>query len=164
LRTKQEIVEKVRQIISAAREDFIARRTEKSYRNCKNNDFVLARRIGKIFYCKTKSVFLENGEINKLFTCDSDEWSCKCEEFECKNESENCVEDFDKIVSSPSQCGKEFPRLSALLWVLNDGRSKGRDLTSDTIHGHEKNKESNEENGGVVRSVFNSIRDSWRKT
>jgi len=161
LRTKQEIVDKTKQLIDAARCDFINSRLQRYFKNCKYNCFVLVRGVGKINYCKLKSEFKKDRSIEKLFTCNSDEWSCRCEDFDCKNDKNLSSEQFSKIISSPSWCGQIFPKLSALLWVLNDGRSKGNDLILDTIHGHEKNEQK--KNSGIIGSVINSL-SPWRKT
>lgn len=162
MRSKKEIAGKTKQIMDAARKDFIGKRSRRSYKNCDQNDFVLVRDIGKIHYCKLKSSFEGNEKISKLFTCNSDDWACRCPEYNCKNSLEDCSKAFVEIISSPSKCGKEFPKLSALLWVLNDGRSKNSDLYSDTIHGHEE-KKKNKQKSGWFRSWLNSIRVPWRK-
>lgn len=163
MREKIEIVNKTKQLVSAARDDFIRRRMKHAFKNCKHNLFIMARGVGKIHYCKTKSIFSEDGDINKLFTCDSDDWSCSCEDFECKNCEKTLAEQFSKIISSPSCCGQVFPKLSALLWVLNDGRSKENDLISDKIHGHEKNEQKKENNSGIISSVIFWL-CPWRKS
>lgn len=161
MRTKQEIIDKTKQLIDAAKSDFINRRLQHSFKNCTHNCFVMARNIGKIHYCKLKSDFQEDGSIGKLFICDSDEWSCKCEDFNCKNNEKSSSENFSKIISSPSWCGQAFPKLSALLWVLNDGRSKENDLILDTIHGQEKNEQKKKKR--KVSSVIDFL-IPWRKT
>jgi hypothetical protein len=158
LRSKQEIIDKTKHLIDAAREDFISRRLDRSFKNCINNCFVMARGVGKIHYCKLKNDLVKEGEINKLFICNSDEWACHCEEFECKNDRKSCVEAFNKIICSPSMCGKEFPKLSALLWVLNDGRLNN-DLEFKENHGQEENDQKAK---GKIRSVIDSL-SSWRK-
>jgi len=162
LREKKEIVSKTKQLIEAAKDDFIRRRMCRSYRNCKNNLFVMARGIGKVNYCKIKSDFVKDGDIKKLFTCNSDDWSCKCEEFECKNCENLLNEEFSKIISNPSLCGQAFPKLSALLWVLNDGRLKESDLVSDKIHGYKKNEQKKKNNMGFISSVIFWL-CPWRK-
>jgi len=163
LREKEEIVNKTKQLVDAARDDFVRRRMQHAFKNCKNNSFVMVRGVGKVNYCKIKSVFLEDGSIDKLFTCNSDDWSCSCKDFDCKNCEKKLVEQFAKTIASPSCCGQLFPKLSALLWVLNDGRLKESDLASDKIHGHEKNEQKKESSRGFINSVIFWL-SPWRKS
>jgi len=105
----------------------------------------VARAIGKIHYCRLNSEIGEAGKIEKLFVCDNDEWACECENFCCKNTRELAEKAFIDIIANPSRCGQLFPRLSALLWVLNDGKHREVNLEGDCQdsppHGHEENEE-----------------------
>jgi hypothetical protein len=161
VRSKSEILEKAKCLLDGAREDFVQKRLSKHYRNCVHNECSVARSLGKFNYCKLKSQIKDDNAIEKLFICDSDEWSCKCEEFKCRNTKDSSEYFFREIIANPSRCGQLFPRLSALLWVLNDGRHKEVNLQSDcqnsVPHGHEKNEEKT--NPGFWRRLIRRV--SW---
>jgi hypothetical protein len=53
-----------------------------------------------------------------IFVCDSDEICEKCNFYSCKNTEESVEKEFNNIIRNPSVCGKEYPKLAILLWVL----------------------------------------------
>jgi len=53
-----------------------------------------------------------------IFVCDSDDICEKCNFYICKNTEESVEKDFNDIIRNPSVCGKEYPKLAILLWVL----------------------------------------------
>lgn len=145
MRNKSEILAKAKSLLEGAREDFIQKRTCRHFRNCKQNETLVARTIGKVHYCRLNSHIGEDAKIEKLFVCDNDEWASECEDFCCRNTKESAERAFVDIIANPSRCGQLFPRLSALLWVLNDGKHREVNLEGDCPdsppHGHEKNEE-----------------------
>jgi len=135
LRNKEEIKDKANELFQAAMNEFIESRTCKNFKNCKYNSSLSVRKIGRINYCSLKSKV--NGECeDKLFICDTPEWSIKCEEFENKCTKESSKKEFMEIVSDPSRCGHVFPKLSTLLWAVNSGEKE--ENTVNSIHGHEE--------------------------
>lgn len=159
MRKKQEILKKARELLEDAREDFVDKRTCKHFRNCEFNETLVPRSIGKINYCRLNSKVGDDNKIDKLFICDSDEWVCECEKFSCRNTKESVEKDFVEIISNPSRCSQLFPRLSTLLWVLNDGKHREAKLSDDchknSTHGHEKNEKKEEMSflGNIIRRV-----------
>jgi hypothetical protein len=155
MRNKQEIIDKAQSLLKGAKEEFINKRIGKHFKNCKYNECSVARNIGKFHYCKLKSD-MNNDIISKLFICDCDEWVNKCEEFECKNTTETAESDFNDVIKNPSRCSQLFPRLAALLWVLNDGNHRGSNLNSDSQnsipHGHDKNEKT-----GLLRRIIRYV-------
>lgn len=158
MRNKQEIIEKAQSLFDAAMVEFIKSRTCKAFRNCKHNCSLMAKSIGKVHYCQLKTKVSEDGNIKKLFVCDTDEYAQKCQEFERGTTAEESKKEFMDIVSNPSRCGGVFPRLSSLLWVLNDGKKKNDLSAIEKIqpHGHEEKKE--EEKGSIGRSLLKFLR------
>ena len=160
MRSKKEILEKARQLLEEAREEFVKSRTSCHFRNCVYNECLIARSLGKTHYCHLKTNTTKENKIDKLFVCDSDEWASQCESFECKNEKKQAEKDFVDIIANPSRCGQLFPKLSALLWILNDGKHADAALSSDfrnlIPHGHEKNEENRKKDGiwDLIRRVF----------
>ena len=161
MRSKTEILEKARSLLEGAKDDFVQKRMCRHFRNCQHNDTLIARTVGKIHYCRLHSHVGEETKIEKLFICDTDEWASECKDFSCRNTQESAEKEFVEIIANPSRCGQLFPRLSALLWVLNDGKHREISLPGDCQdsppHGHEKNeKEEKSEPGafwGLIRRV-----------
>ena len=143
MRTKEEITSKANEIFEAAKKEFIKSRTCRSFRNCRHNCSISPRKIGRINYCESKTN-LEGENGDKLFICDTDEWAVKCQDFKCKNNEEQSNKDFMGIISDPSKCGRVFPKLSALLWVINNGKQQ-QILTVESTHRHEEEKDSGKE-------------------
>lgn len=164
MRSKREILDKARNLIDGAKEEFVKQRVSRCFKNCCYNHFSIARGIGKFHYCKLKTRFLEDGTIEKLFVCNSDEWACKCEEFSCCNSKHDAEAEFVEIIANPSRCGQLFPRLSALLWVLNDGKHRDSNLSNvcqkQSSHRHEENEENNKKSRWILFVQF--LRDLWR--
>ena len=162
MRHKTEILEKARALLEGAREDFVQKRTACHFKNCKHNEALVARTVGKMHYCTLHTHASEDTKIEKLFICDNDEWACKCSDYCCRNTKEDAEKAFVQIIANPSRCGQLFPRLSALLWVLNDGRHKEVSLPSDCQdsppHGHEKNEEESEGNSGLFWGLIHRVR------
>lgn len=138
MRTKNEIISKTNEIFEAAKEDFVSSRNNRFFKNCKHNKSLYVKKIGKINYCSLKTIFSKE-EKNKLFICDTNEWSYKCSEFDCKNNRKLSEKEFMNIIKNPSRCGENFPKLSALLWVINDG-DKETSLTVENTHRYEESK------------------------
>ena len=151
MRKKQEILEKAESLLESCKQTFVQTRISCRFRNCSNNECSVARNVGKFHYCRLKSQITDETKIEKLFVCDTDEWACRCDDYECRNTEQDAERDFVAIVANPSRCGQLFPKLSALLWVLNDGRHADAALSgqSSSPHGHEKNEENrtSEEDG-----------------
>ena len=148
MRNKKEILEKAKHLLEEARGEFVQSRISRRFRNCSYNECSIARNLGKFHYCRLKTSVTEENKIEKLFVCDSDEWACQCNEYDCQNEQKETEREFVEIIANPSRCGQLFPKLSALLWILNDGKHADAALSSDcqTLipHGHEKNEENRE--------------------
>jgi len=140
LRDKEEIISKANELFESAMDEFVDSRTGKFFRNCENNCFLSARSVGKINYCSLKTKVIGNSG-DKLFVCNTNEWTNKCPDFKCKWTKDLCKKEFMEIVSSPSRCGREFPKLSTLLWAVNDGKQK-ESITVSNSHGHEEENEN----------------------
>jgi len=142
LRNKKDVISKANELFEAAMKEFVESRTCKNFKNCKHNNCLSARKIGRINYCSLKTV-VDGSTKDKLFVCYSNEWSAKCEEFENKCTKDSSRKEFVEIVSDPSRCGHVFPKLSTLLWVANSGSEE--EYTVGKNHGHEEVDENRAE-------------------
>jgi hypothetical protein len=135
LRNKEEIINKANELFQAAMGEFIESRTCKNFKNCKHNSCISVRKLGRINYCSLKTKVDGNND-DRLFVCDTNEWSAKCEEFESNRTKESSKKEFMEIVSDPSRCGHVFPKLSTLLWAVNSENKE--ESTVNSVHGHEE--------------------------
>jgi len=135
LRNKEEIINKTNELFQAAMNEFIESRSCKNFKNCKNNKCISVRKLGRVNYCSLKTKIDGNND-DKLFICDTNEWSSKCDEFEGKCTKESSKKEFMAIVSDPSRCGHVFPKLSTLLWTVNSKNKE--ENTVNSVHGHEE--------------------------
>lgn len=89
-------------------------------RNCKHNQRLRVKNKGMVGICQCPQVLKESKE--PLFVCDTDEVAQGCPYFSCKNTRESVVDSFENVLSSPTRCGEEYPKLAALIWVLMKGK------------------------------------------
>jgi len=103
--------------LSQRKERFLSR----DHKNCDHNVRIQIRGNGRCGFCR-------NGELRKKlglkdeqpFVCDKEGTAKKCPFFECRNTPESVENDFESVISSPSRCGNEYPKLAVLLWCLQE--------------------------------------------
>jgi hypothetical protein len=67
--------------------------------------------------------------------CNDSEFSARCECFKCIHTEELVEHEFGTILSSPSRCGEEYPKLAMLIWFLQDD-SRHSETRSRRLLGH----------------------------
>ncbi len=96
----------------------------RSSSNCLRSQSFLTNDAETVYLCKYSYLC-----DNKFTQCD-DEKCSTCEDYLCKNTPESVKDDFKKILHNPALCGDEYPKLSALLWVLggdlNDKKTENK--------------------------------------
>lgn len=92
--------------------------------NCENSQKLRIHNNGTVDICILEEKQKEVG--SGVFVCE-DDICIKCPFFKCKNTEESVLFDFNKILRNPSLCGKEYPKLAILLWVL-EGEIKKESL------------------------------------
>lgn len=60
-----------------------------------------------------------------IFVCDDMETCLNCFKYQNKHSEKSVEEDFNKVIRNPSLCGKEYPKLATLMWVLEGKVKKG---------------------------------------
>lgn len=84
--------------------------------NCAFNEKIRIHGNGSTEICLLDEKKLSVG--SGIFICDSEEICNKCKSYVCKNTEESIENEFRDIIRNPSVCGKEYPKLAILLWVL----------------------------------------------
>ncbi|MCK9154682.1 MAG: hypothetical protein M0P12_01060 [Paludibacteraceae bacterium] len=62
--------------------------------------------------------------FDHIFICDSNEICEQCQHFKCRNTKESIEDDLETILGNPSLCGKEYPKIAMLKWVIDGGLEK----------------------------------------
>jgi hypothetical protein len=92
-------------------------------KNCHFNCIRRTRDNGDVRFCTNKKV---TGSHGGLYVCDSDKTANSCPCFVTNKSEEDIEKEFDEIISSPSRCGEEYPKLAILIWFLQDWGSLSR--------------------------------------
>jgi len=90
---------------------------DKSYMNCKHNRRNKIKNHGSVGFCFCDQILDRIGTKHPVI-CSDDDSMKKCDCFECIHTQESVKQDFEDIVSDPAKCGKEYPKLAVLLWVI----------------------------------------------
>lgn len=139
--------------MEVSRQKFMKQRNRRTFRNCIHNRRCCARGGIDFDYCELKTQ-TKNGLLQKLFICNKDSWVEQCSEFTNQPEEEISAE-FHRIVSDPSSCGRHFPHLATLLWVLHEDRPEyvtSPPVNTDTDK-KEDRKEDSKEEGWVTKTL-----------
>jgi hypothetical protein len=133
-----------RKRLSERKQQFLGR----CHTNCAHNVRLRVRGNGKCGFCRHPEV-IKMTRKNEPFVCDEEGTARRCKYFECRNTPETVEEDFEEILSSPSKCGKSYPKLAILIWFLQDKsrRSRSQRLWSAV--------------GDVFRSLFSLFAVRW---
>jgi len=91
----------------------------KCYLNCTHNYRHRVKGHGMIGFCHNRKVIAEASMT--VVVCDVEETAKNCKHFSCKNTNESVENDFTEVLSSPSRCGQEYPKLAILIWFLQGG-------------------------------------------
>ena len=122
MRDKQEVVARYNEL----RERHLKERSEQYLSrmpiNCSYNTRLRVKGKGQLGFCKNPMI-LEKCGNQRMFICNENSTAQRCRVFCCKNTSESITEEFNSILSSPSRCGNEFPKLAMLIWFLQDNNS-----------------------------------------
>jgi len=57
--------------------------------------------------------------FDHIFICDNEEFCKQCQHYKCKNTKESIEADFENILKDPSLCGKAYPKIAMLKWVID---------------------------------------------
>lgn len=122
MKSEEDITKQAQELYEKLFHKYYDERKQQFFRNCKHNHKINARGLPIIHYCNEQCVIDKNNVIHKLFICNNDQWAQQCDKFKNKHDEEEVRREFENIIKDPVQCGKHFPSLAALLWVINDKR------------------------------------------
>ena len=118
MREKQEVLDKFRELrdryLKERKESFLGRKPI----NCIHNVRLRVKGKGHFCFCQNPLILSKCG--NKMFLCNEDDTAQRCQVFACKNTLESVEQTFEEIMSSPSRCGNDYPKLAMLIWFLQD--------------------------------------------
>lgn len=87
--------------------------------NCFYNDKISIHGKGQIRFCRNPEI-LKGLQDGCFYPCDNIQTVQKCNKFFCKNTINSVENTFYEILSSPSRCGLEYPKLAMLIWFLQE--------------------------------------------
>ena len=127
MKQKMEIKSKMLNLMERCLRERKKKNLLRSPNNCKFNDKLRIHNNGSVGVCllSTRKASYPSG----IFVCDSQETCENCKDYFCKNTEESVEKDFNDIIRNPSICGKEYPKLAILLWVLEGGDCRKPKLT-----------------------------------
>ena len=146
MRSKSSILERFYDLYQRRLKERKKKYLGKGHLNCKFNRKSRVKDYGVLGFCGNDKI---TAKFNRksLFLCDEDTVSENCDKFTCRNTEESVEEDFIKIIKSPSMCGKEYPKLAVLIWILQD-----ESITAG------KEKISTDSQGDLERSLFGKVK------
>lgn len=118
MKSKQEIEVKVKDILKKLLSERIAKYKDINFYNCAHNISLNVKEVGRIGYCQNPEILKKRK--NLPFICNDKECAKKCPLYVPAKSEEDVKKEFNEIVKNPARCGDEYPKLAALLWVLQD--------------------------------------------
>ena len=124
MKEKEEVLEKFREMrdnkLRERKQAFLSRLPI----NCAYNTRMRVKGKGQLGFCQNSIVL--NRATRGMFVCNEDNTAQRCRFFLCRNTDASVGSDFEEILKSPSRCGKEYPKLSMLIWFLQEFEVQGR--------------------------------------
>jgi hypothetical protein len=117
MRSREEVLERYYELRNKTLRNRKAKLLSKNHPNCLHNVRLPVKGIGKVGLCQNPLLLQERGHP---LVCNDDEFSGRCECFECLYTEKLIEQEFNAILSLPSRCGEEFPKLAMLIWFLQD--------------------------------------------
>jgi len=87
--------------------------------NCIHNIRLRVKGKGHLGFCQNPLVLSKCGP-HKMFVCNDEDVSGRCHVFACRSTNDSVERDFNNVLSSPSRCGNDYPKLAMLIWFLQD--------------------------------------------
>lgn len=87
--------------------------------NCCHNIRLRSKGKGQLGFCQNPLVLSKCGN-HGMFLCNDEDTAKRCRVFSCKHTEASVERDFREVLSSPSRCGNEYPKLAMLIWFLQE--------------------------------------------
>lgn len=104
MRDEKEVSQKLLLLYNRTLQEFREKREKRCHSNCIFNRNGICTNLGR--------------NKSSIYTCADDSTAKKCPVFENKH-SDDHESDFNEIVSDPAMCGRIYPKMAILAWVLN---------------------------------------------
>jgi hypothetical protein len=119
MKEKQEVLRKFQELrdryLAERKDQYLSRRSI----NCIHNIRLRVKGKGHLGFCQNPLVLAKCGS-HKMFVCNDEDVAGRCHVFACRNTNESVERDFKDVLSSPSRCGNDYPKLAMLIWFLQD--------------------------------------------
>lgn len=115
MKSKEEISHRLTKMLENASKERRKKFLSRAPSNCVYNKKKRIHGNGMIGICESES---QHGVFDHIYVCDTDEICGDCPQYKCRNTVDSIEDDFNNILGNPSLCGKEYPKISMLLWVL----------------------------------------------
>jgi hypothetical protein len=134
MRSREEVLERFRELRDKNLRQRKSRFLSSEFVNCAHNVRLPVKGVGKVGLCQNPVLLAYRG---RPLVCNDSEFSVRCECFKCIHTERLIEHEFDTILSSPSRCGEEYPKLAMLIWFLQDD-SRHPETRSRRLLGHVK--------------------------
>ncbi len=118
MKTEYEIEQKCREMYSRALAERKEKYLTKSHLNCSFNMRCRVKQNGMVGFC-TNQTIVDDTKRN-FFVCNDERTAAECPLFKCAYTEASIKQELDDIIKDPARCGKEYPKLAVLLWVLQN--------------------------------------------
>jgi hypothetical protein len=118
MRSREEVLERFRELRDKNLRQRKSRFLSSDFVNCAHNVRLPVKGVGKVGLCQNPVLLEKRGQ--KPLVCNGSEFSNRCECFKHIHTERLIEHEFEAILSSPSRCGEEYPKLAMLIWFLQD--------------------------------------------
>lgn len=119
MKDRQEVLGRFQELrdryLAERKEQYLSRRPI----NCSHNIRLRVKGKGHLGFCQNPLVLAKCGP-HKMFVCNDNDVVERCHVFACRSTNESVERDFKDVLSSPSRCGSDYPKLAMLIWFLQD--------------------------------------------
>lgn len=122
MKNEQSVKNKFKELYDKTLKERIEKYQSKNHLNCIFNERCRIRNNGMVGFCNNKEILKETKK--GFFVCNNEDTVFDCKEYQCFYTTDKIKKDLDDILKNPSLCGKEYPKLGVLLWVLQNEEKK----------------------------------------
>lgn len=124
MRSEQEIRNRFEKLYRRRLHERIQKYSDVCPVNCVHNRRHRIKDHGQVGFCSCSDLL--TASRRRVIVCDEVEVAKKCQHFEQSKTEDEIVADFEEVLKDPSRCGHEYPKLAALIWVLQEPFSEER--------------------------------------
>jgi hypothetical protein len=119
MRSEIEVAGKIKDLRKRRLKERKQKYLSRCHLNCIHNYRHRVKGHSMVGFCHNREVIEKS--CRAIVTCDDEDTAEQCKHFVCKNTNESVENDFSQVLSSPSKCGQEYPKLAILIWFLQGG-------------------------------------------